>query len=328
MRKKKNLAIGLFSGGLDSILAVKIVQKLGIEVTSVHFVTPFFSKKEDKDHIKKVADDLGFKLKVIALGDDYVTMVKQPKHGYGKNINPCIDCKIFMFSKAKEMMEEVKADFVFTGEVMGERPMSQNFQALKLIENESGLTGRLFRPLSARLLELTIPEKAGLFNQYQLLDIRGRSRKPQMALAEKFGITKYPTPAGGCLLTDSHYSERLKDAFSFKEDSLNDIELLKHGRHFRLPSKAKVVVGRNEHENNALAELVKKQDLAFSPTKVMGPLVILKNYKDNQDIEIAAGICARYSDGLNEPLVEIQCGKKKFKAKPLEPGTINTWLIH
>lgn len=328
MKKKKTKAIGLFSGGLDSILAVKLIQEIHIDVTAIHFVTPFFSKKEGKDHIKKVAADLGIKLKVITLGKEYVAMVKQPRFGYGKNINPCIDCKIFMFRKAKEMMEETKADFVFTGEVLGERPMSQTFQSLKLIEKEVGLTGRLFRPLSARLLEPTIPEKEGIFNQDQLLDIRGRSRKPQIALAQKFGITEYPAPAGGCLLTDIHYAERLKDAFSNNEDSLNDIELLKHGRHFRLPSQAKVVAGRNEPENKALAELVKKQDLAFTPTKVMGPLVILRNYRDNQDIEIAAGICARYSDGHNQALVEIKCRRKKLKIKPLEPGEINTWIVH
>jgi tRNA-uridine 2-sulfurtransferase len=328
MKKKKTKAIGLFSGGLDSILAVKLIQELGIDVTGIHFITPFFSKKEGKDHIKKVADELGFKLKVITLGEGYVAMVKQPKFGYGKNINPCIDCKIFMFNQAKAMMEEMKADFVFTGEVLGERPMSQTFQSLKLIEKEVGLTGRLFRPLSAKLLEPTIPEKEGIFNQAQLLEIRGRSRKPQIALAQKFGITKYPAPAGGCLLTDIHYAERLKDAFSNNEFSLNDVELLKHGRHFRLPSLAKVVVGRNEPENKALAELVKKQDLAFTPTKVMGPLVILRNYRDNQDIEIAAGICARYSDGQNQPLVEIKCGRKKLKIKSLEPGEINTWIVH
>jgi tRNA-specific 2-thiouridylase len=324
---KKHQAIGLFSGGLDSILAVKVIQEFGVEVFAVHFVTPFVSKKEDKDGIKKVADDLGFKLKVISLGDDYVAMVKKPKFGYGKNINPCIDCKIFMFRRAKELMEQMGAKFVFTGEVLGERPMSQTINSLQLIEKEAGLDGRLFRPLSARLLIPTIPEKEGIFNQDQLLDIRGRSRKPQIALAQKFNITKYPNPAGGCLLTDINYTERLKDAFCYNENSLNDIELLKQGRHFRLPSKAKVVVGRNEHENNTLDRLSTKKDLIFTPTKVMGPLVILRNYQNNQDIEIAAGICARYSDGHDEPIVEIKYGKKKLKAKPLEPEEINIWMV-
>jgi tRNA U34 2-thiouridine synthase MnmA/TrmU len=324
---KKHQAIGLFSGGLDSILAVKLIQELDIEVSAIHFVTPFFSKKEDKDHIKKVADELGFKLKIIPLAEDYVNMVKQPKFGYGKNINPCIDCKIFMFKKAKAMMEKMSADFIFTGEVLGERPMSQTTNSLNLIEKEAGLTGKLLRPLSGKLLEPTVPEKEGIFDRIQLLDIRGRSRKPQMSLAKKFGITNYPNPAGGCLLTDIHYTERLKDAFSYEEDSLNDIELLKHGRHFRLPSKAKVVVGRNEQENRALEELVTKNDLIFTPTKVMGPLVILRNYRDNQDIEIAAGICARYSDGHNEESVEIKCGKKKLKVKPSEPSETDIWLV-
>jgi len=324
---KKHQAIGLFSGGLDSILAVKLIQELDIEVTAVHFVTPFFSKKEDKDQIKKVADELGFKLKIIPLAEDYVNMVKQPKFGYGKNINPCIDCKIFMFKKAKAMMEKMSADFIFTGEVLGERPMSQTTNSLNLIEKEAGLTGKLLRPLSGKLLEPTIPETEGIFDRMQLLDIRGRSRKPQMSLAKKFGITKYPNPAGGCLLTDIHYTERLKDAFSYNEDSLNDIELLKYGRHFRLASKAKVVVGRNESENRALEELVMKNDLIFTPTEVMGPLVILRNYRDNQDIEIAAGICTRYSDGHNEESVEIKCGKKKLKVKPLESSEIDIWLV-
>lgn len=323
----KYRAIGLFSGGLDSILAVKLIQELGIEVQLVHFTTPFFSKKEDKESVKKIAEDLGFTIKIIPLGTFYVQMVKKPKFGYGKNINPCLDCKIFMLKKAKEMLEELRGDFIFTGEVLGERPMSQTIDSLRLIERESGLLGQLLRPLSAKLLEPTDPEKEGIVERMQLLAIKGRSRKPQIELAKKFGIKQYPNPAGGCLLTDGYFTERLKDAFSYNEDSLNDIELLKYGRHFRLPSKAKVVVGRNELENKALAKLVTKGDLTFMPIEVAGPLVVLRNYKDNQDIEIAAGICARYSDGKTDELIKIKCGRKKLKVKPLASEEIAIWLI-
>lgn len=327
MAKKKHKAIGLFSGGLDSILAIKLIQNLGIDVTAVHFVTPFFSKKEGKEHIKKVALDLGIKLQIVPLGEDYIAMVEQPKFGYGQNINPCIDCKIFMFKKSKELMTKIGADFVFTGEVLGERPMSQNIRSLQLIEKESGLKGRLLRPLSARNLETTLPEKEKIVNRNQLLDIKGRSRRPQMALAEKLEITNYPNPAGGCLLTDDHYTERLKDAFALGEDSANEIELLKHGRHFRLPSGAKVIVGRNEEENKILQKLIGNEDLAINPVKLMGPFVILKNYRDNHDIEIAAGIGARYCDGSND-LVEVKCGRKKIKVKPLTPEQIKLWRIN
>uniref|UniRef100_A0A7C6A9C3 DUF814 domain-containing protein n=1 Tax=candidate division WOR-3 bacterium TaxID=2052148 RepID=A0A7C6A9C3_UNCW3 len=329
---KKHRAISLFSGGLDSILAVKLVQSAGIgpgiDIIGVHFITPFFSKKEDKNQIKEVAADLGLKLKIIPLGADYVQIVKKPKFGYGKNINPCLDCKIFMLKKAKELMAELKGDFVFTGEVLGERPMSQTIDSLRLIEREAGLLGWLLRPLSAKLLEPTIPEKEGVVDRMQLLAIRGRSRKPQIELAKKFGVKQYPNPAGGCLLTDIYFTERLKDAFSYNEDTLNDIELLKYGRHFRLPSKAKVVVGRNELENEALAKLATKEDLTFSPIEVAGPLVILRNYKSNQDIEIAAGICARYSDDKSGQLVKIKCGRKRLKVKPLPPEETAIWLIH
>ncbi|MEO0093937.1 MAG: hypothetical protein ABIK67_06785 [candidate division WOR-3 bacterium] len=324
----KQLAIGLFSGGLDSILAVKLIQKLGFNVLAIHFVTPFFAKGEEPSSIKKIAQELGIKLKVITLGEDYVAMVKRPRFGYGKNMNPCIDCKVFMFKKAKELMEQLKADFVFSGEVLGERPMSQTINSLRVIEQESGLVGKLLRPLSAKLLEPTPLEKEGKVDRMQLLAIKGRSRKNQIELAEKFGLKHYPNPAGGCLLTDRYFTERLKDAFSNNEDGLAELELLKYGRHFRLPSAAKVIVGRNEQENKVLAKLKMKKDLVFTPTKVKGPLVILKNYQSEQDIEIAAGICARYSDGHNEPKVEIRCGRKRLQVKPLEPNSVEIWLVH
>lgn len=324
---KRYRAIGLFSGGLDSLLALRLIQKLGIEVTAVFFVTPFLGKKENLANIEKIAANHNLNLKTIPLVEDYVAMVKKPKFGYGKQINPCLDCKIFMLRKAKKLMEELNANFVFTGEVLGERPMSQTTQALQLIEREAGLTGQLLRPLSAKLLTPTVSEREGIVDRKQLFAIKGRSRKPQIELARKFGIDQYPNPAGGCLLTDIYFTKRLKDAFSYNEDSLNDIEILKYGRHFRLPSKAKVVVGRNEQENKVLQNLVRKTDFTLTPTKVMGPLVILRNYKTNQDIEMAAGICARYCDGLDNKPVEIKCGRKKLKVKPLPSYDIAVWMV-
>jgi tRNA U34 2-thiouridine synthase MnmA/TrmU len=236
-------AIGLLSGGLDSTLAVRLILEQGIEVKAVNFVTPFCTctKKGCQNEAKKVSEKFGIELKIIGFKEEYIALVKNPKYGYGKNMNPCIDCRIFMFSKAREIMEETGADFVFTGEVLGERPMSQNLRAMKIIEKESGLEGRLLRPLCAKHLPPTIVEKLGIVDRDRLLSVTGRSRKPQISLARSLEIDDYPCPAGGCRLTDPNFARKLRDAFDHNEDSLVDITLLRYGRHFRLPSGAKVI---------------------------------------------------------------------------------------
>ena len=318
MMHKKHKAIGLISGGLDSILAVKMVLEQDVEVIGVCFTSPFFDKSV---HATPIAEKSGIDLKIINFGDEYISLIKNPIHGYGKNINPCIDCHIYMLKQAKKLMEEINADFVFTGEVLNERPMSQHLNALKLIEKESGLTGKLLRPLSAQLLEPTIPETTGIIDRKRLGNISGRSRKTQIALAKIYGITGFPQPAGGCLLTDENFSNRLKDSFEHNEYSLNDLELLKIGRHFRVPNdeSAKIIVGRNEKENAQILKLVRNTDIILEPVEIAGPTVLVRNYKNKENvILIAAGLCARYSDIGNLNLVKIKIGDIIINAEPID----------
>ena len=240
-------AISLLSGGLDSILATELILKQGIEVIAFNLRTPFcIPKKDGTSEANEAANQLKVPLKVVCVGKDYLQMLRNPKYGYGKNMNPCIDCKIFMIKKAKKYAKEVGADFLFTGEVLGERPKSQHGPALKIIEEEAGLKDKLLRPLSARLLRETEVEKKGLVDRAKLYNIQGRSRKPQFQLAAEFGITSFPAPAGGCLLTCEEYSKKLRDLFANKKRiSIAEVALLKVGRHFRL-SNNKIIVGRNE----------------------------------------------------------------------------------
>jgi tRNA U34 2-thiouridine synthase MnmA/TrmU len=228
--KDKIKAVALFSGGLDSILAVKLIQEQGIEVRGVNFKTPFFGLSKTFAVIKNIDIDL----EIIDITQELLEILRNPKHGFGKNMNPCIDCHSLMFKKAGEYMIKIGASFIISGEVLGERPMSQNRNSLNIIKRESGFEGRILRPLSALLLAETIPEKEGLVDRSKLLDISGRSRKRQMELAAKMGIDDYPSPAGGCKLTEPAFSKRLRDLFTQDSFSLEDIELLKLGRHFRL----------------------------------------------------------------------------------------------
>ncbi len=247
-------AISLLSGGLDSILATELIRRQGIEVITFNVKTPFgIPKKDGSSEAAQAAEQLKVPLKVLCVEQDYLRMLRNPKHGYGKNLNPCVDCKIFILKKAKKYAKEIGADFLFTGEVLGERPMSQHGPALKTIAEEAGLKGKLLRPLSAKLLAETVAEKKGLVDRNKLLSIQGRSRKPQFELAKEYGITNFPSPAGGCLLTCEEYSKKLRDLFENKKHiSMADIALLRVGRHFRL-GKNKIIVGRNEAENKFLA---------------------------------------------------------------------------
>lgn len=289
-------AIGLLSGGLDSLLAMKLILEQGIEVIALHFVTPFsISDPRGGSRVDGVAERLGVKLEKIALGAEYIEMVRNPKFGYGKNLNPCLDCRVFTLLRAREYMERVGADFVFTGEVLGERPMSQRRDAMRIVERESRLDGRLLRPLSAKLLKPTIPEQEGIVDREGLLNIRGRSRKPQMRLAAGYGITDYPYPAGGCLLTDARFSDRLRDLFSHDQVSLRDIELIKAGRHFRLPFGQKVVAGKDQADNERVANLAKGGGLKFTVEGYGSTLALLVGEPDGRAILRAAAICARYS---------------------------------
>jgi len=294
MTKKK--AIALLSGGLDSTLALRIILDLEFEVIGVNLKTPFCTcdGKKGVCYSSKYAEEFGIKLIRIFGGEDYLEIVKNPKHGYGRNLNPCIDCRIFLLRKAKEIMEKEGADFIFTGEVLGERPMSQRLDAMKLIEKESGLKGKILRPLSAKLLEPTIAEKEGIIDRTKLLNIQGRSRKIQIQLARDYQISDYPCPAGGCLLTEENFARRLEDSFLHNEDSLRHIALLKLGRHFRLPSGAKLIVGRNKEENNLILSLARVDDIKYTVKGFKSAYGILWGNTVMDDQVLSARICARY----------------------------------
>jgi tRNA-specific 2-thiouridylase len=247
-------AIALLSGGLDSTLAVLTIMRQGVDVTAVTFLTHFGCDISDSSSCSRnpfpAAEKFGFQVKLSHLADRFIAVVKNPKHGHGKNMNPCIDCRILMLEEAREFMEMTGSDFIVTGEVLGQRPMSQQRNTLAMIEKEAGLKGYVLRPLSAKLMDMTIPEKEGLVDREKLYAFNGRSRKPQMALAEEFGLTDYPAPAGGCLLTEPNYSYRLKELLHHDPDpSLEELHLLRLGRHFRLSPTCKAIVGRDEREN-------------------------------------------------------------------------------
>jgi len=269
MKKNSGIkAVGLLSGGLDSTLAVKLMIDQGVEVHVLNFVTPFCTctRKGCKHEASRVAELFNVPVKIISAGKAYIEMIKNPKHGYGKNMNPCIDCRIFLFQKAKKYMEEIGARFIVTGEVLGQRPMSQHKKALNVIEKESETEGLVVRPLSAKLFPPTIPEEKKWIDREKLLSIQGRRRIPQMELAKEFGINDYPCPAGGCRLTDPGFAKRLREAFEHDEDTIKDIRLLRYGRHFRLESGAKVIVGRNEEENKILKGFQDENDIIMKLT--------------------------------------------------------------
>jgi len=289
-------ALGLLSGGLDSILATEMIQRQGIEVVAFNVKSPFCLCKKGGCAAVDASKQLKVPLKVVSAKDDYLRMLRNPKHGYGRNMNPCIDCRIFLMKKAKKYAKEIGASFIFTGEVLDERPMSQHYPAMKLIETEAGLQGKVLRPLSARLLPVTVAEKKGFVDRSKLLDIQGRSRKPQFKLAEEFNIKDYPCPAGGCLFTYGEYAKKIRDLFEHKKHvSMSDIALLRIGRHFRF-GKNKIIVGRNEEENKRLMARKTKSELYFELSYVVGPVTILQGPKTKAAIETAAKLTASYSD--------------------------------
>jgi tRNA-specific 2-thiouridylase len=332
--RMKGRAVGLLSGGLDSILATKIILDLGFEVIALNLKTPFCScDTGQKCHSDLAAQEFNIRLMRIYGGDDYLRMVKNPRHGYGKNMNPCIDCRIFLFRQAKNLMEKVGADFIFTGEVLAERPMSQRMHAMRLIESESDLKGKVLRPLCANLLEPTQAEKAGIVDRKRLLSIQGRSRKPQIALARSFRIKNYPCPAGGCLLTDKSFARRLKDSLDHGEDSMRHILLLKIGRHLRLPGKAKVVAGRNQEENEALLSLALPSELKFTVDGYKSTYVLLLGDPTCENQTSSARICARYCDekGLKALTVRMWTDSaercQRMEVSPLEDNLVSSYRI-
>ena len=297
-------AILLFSGGLDSILASRIIADQEIEVSGLTFETPFFSAAR----AKATALQLGIPHVVMNITQAHLDMLKAPRHGYGKNMNPCIDCKILMLKIAGQLMEETGANFLFTGEVVGQRPMSQGKQTLIMIAKNAGLSDRLLRPLSAKLLPETEPELTGKVDRNRLFDFQGRGRKRQIELADSFGITSWPSPAGGCLLTDPIFSKRLRDLFAHApEYRIRDIELLKTGRHLRLRDKIKAIVGRNSSENDLIESMAEQEDALIRVNDFPGPTVLVPSGGDAETRALAGRICLRYSDAPRKQEISATC---------------------
>lgn len=289
---KKTRGLSLFSGGLDSQLAVKVLQRAGAHVEAITFVTPFFSP----DTAIKAAKALGVELHLIDFTSDEIALIKNPPHGFGSAMNPCIDCHATMIKRAGEIMLEKGFDFIATGEVVNQRPMSQNKQAMRTVEKSCGFEGRLVRPLSALLLEPTIPETEGLLDRSKLLDLSGRRRERQAELASEFGLVNYPSPGGGCKLTEKGFCKKLKDLMDNEGlDERRLIDLLLIGRRFRLPGGTGVILGRDSNDNKTLEKVRIESDTLLAPVSVPGPTAIIPAVNSPDDIQLAARIVCAWS---------------------------------
>jgi tRNA U34 2-thiouridine synthase MnmA/TrmU len=342
-------AVALISGGLDSLLATRLVQQQGIHVEGINFFTGFCVeghthaiRKKDKDKVKRnnalwVAEQLGIKLNIVDIVEEYKNIVINPKHGYGANLNPCLDCKIFMVQKALEWIRDNHFDFIITGEVMGQRPMSQLKHTMPVISTESGAEDLLLRPLSAKNLPETLPEREGWIDREKLEDFTGRSRKPQMALASRFGFDDYAQPAGGCcFLTDSSYSVKLRDLWKNrgrKAYEIDDIMLLKVGRHIRPDASFKLIIAREEGENRFLSGY-RKQFQSIKTVSHAGPLALIEGSELSEDqLSLACAITARFSKGKDQDSVELlysnrDTDSKAVRVKPITAAEIpQKWYI-
>jgi len=317
--EEKKKIVALLSGGLDSRLAIKMMQKQGFEVEAVAIKTPFCDFDCGRGcgfEIRETADNLGVNLKTVYLGDEYIEMLKHPKYGFGSGMNPCIDCRAMMFEAGKKHMEEIGAEFIISGEVLGQRPMSQHGPALRTIEKESGLEGKIVRPLSAALLPPTEPELNGLIKREDLGKIRGRSRKDQLRMAQEFGIENPPNAGGGCLLTDPKFAIRAKDLFNhIQTPTTNDIDLLKIGRHFRFDQKTKFIVGRNQDENEMLKALALDDDVLLETKDHVGPISLIRGEISQNLLELAAAITLRYSDAPKDTPSVVVSQKRDTKSE-------------
>lgn len=344
---KQIKAVGLLSGGLDSTLATAMLLEQGVDVHGLNFSTGFCltdhrramrkdaEPKKVRNEALRCGSDFNVPVDIVDIcNPEYLNLVTHPKYGYGKAANPCIDCRGYMFTKAREHMERIGADFVFSGEVLGQRPMSQHLRQMKIIARDSGLGNRLLRPLSARLMEPTLPEIEGRLDRSRLGNISGRSRKGQFELARKYGLTDFPQPAGGCCyLTDPHFAVRFRDFLKFQPETYvpryNDFLLLKVGRHLRLPTGTKVIVGRDDAENQFLSRFFQGH-WVFQVEDIQGPLVLSPG--PNGDKELIAGIAARYSDAPRGRGVRVRLGPEGrftdcIQVEPSSPDLVETWLL-
>ncbi len=330
INQKKGSGLGLCSGGLDSILSGLVLREQGLCVEWITFETPFFSSEK----ARRAAAITGIPLTVQNITKPYLTMLKAPNCGYGKHMNPCLDCHALMFRMAGEVLKAKGFDFLFSGEVLGQRPMSQTRPSLRYVEKHSGFDGHIIRPLSAKRLEETVPEKEGLVDREALLGITGRSRKEQIQLAQHFNLIDYPAPAGGCLLTDKGYSNRLKDLFAHQNRySENELHLLKYGRHFRINADEKIIVGRTKQENGQMERYVDPgADMLLNVLDWPGPLVVIPHGATKETVLLAASICAGYSKALADTPVQVKVmsskGREDVTVLPTTPKAVSKYLIH
>jgi len=316
-------AIALFSGGLDSTLAMKLIIDQGIEVIAVNINTGFGGTKDRRAHMQNMCDQVGAELMIVDIQHEYLQEVLfDAKHGYGKNFNPCIDCHGYMFKVAKKIMEKEGASFLISGEVVGQRPMSQNPDALNTVLNIGDVDGLLLRPMCAKHLKPTIAEESGWVDREKLQNVSGRSRKIQMEMAEQYGLTDFESPGGGCLLTDEGFSVKIRDFIKYDKFEVPDIAVIKYGRHFRLPDGAKLVVGRNQEENEKLEAVENEKFTLIKPHGMPGPSSLLSSKVSQEDKTLASQIIVTYSkiDSDNEYSVEI--ADEIFSASPLESRKI------
>ena len=320
-------ALALLSGGLDSTLAAAIIKQMGVEVLGVHMVHVFLrTGRPGKTvlHAVQMARQIGIPIRLVFNSPQVLDVPKHPRYGYGKNFNPCIDCRILTLRMAKELLQGEGAQFVVTGEVLGQRPMSQQRNAMVSVVRQAGLEGLVLRPLSAKLLAPTIPELQGWVDRKKLLDIKGRGRKPQMELAQKLGIRHYCQPAGGCLLTDPGFGARMKDLFDHGNYDLRDVHMAKLGRHFRLDEGTKLVLGRNERENEKIATFARVADLILEPKTVAGPTGAISGRSRMQMLDLSASILGYFTKARQEAQIAVLWREKKGKlsgARSVVPAT-------
>jgi tRNA U34 2-thiouridine synthase MnmA/TrmU len=340
--KKKAKGIGLLSGGLDSALACLVLKDAGADVECLHFFTGFCvtghnskvgrTNRPIANHALQVAAEIGIPVELVDISEEYLPMVLRPRYGYGKNMNPCIDCRIFMLDKAREHMERTGGDFVFTGEVLGQRPKSQVKVALRTIDKATGLEGRLLRPLSAKLFPPTDVEERGLVDRNKLYGMSGRGRKAQIELARRYGLTTYMQPSGGCcFLTDEAYSKKFKDIIAHdggENLAAEDVFVLGVGRHFRFSPTLKIIVGRDEVENNFLAYSTNNRWSAVA-VDYAGPTALIMGEVGDTDWESIGSIVARYCDGRHEETVDVEFSRgDQVKRVTVAPATTDFLDTH
>jgi len=329
---EKVKAVGLISGGLDSELAVRLLQEQGIKVTGVSCTHPFHpaTTPGEKPRPLRVAEELGIELVRPDVTDRLLKMLRSPNHGFGKHLNPCIDCRLIYLEQGAKLMKKIGAKFLVTGEVLGQRPMSQRRDAIDIINRDSELAGYILRPLSAKLLPETVPEKEGWVDREKLMDIRGRSRKRQFELARDFGLTQFGSPGGGCLLTMEDFARKLMDLLDHQETlTANDVELLKKGRHFRLSDSAKLAVGKNHAENSQLMGMARQTDLIIKTSGAPGPVGLVRGTVSDSEIETACAIMGRYVKKAEGPVpfVVENGAEKNIVVAPMDRDGVEKYRI-